>query len=252
MSGRSKPPNWYLDPLVAAQKREVHLQWIAHNVPAEMHIQRVLKTDVFEEAYGTDELLISLPLEANLKLGIDICATTVAQAANRSSDCTLRFIKADVRRLPLADECVDVVLANSTLDHFDTTIEIEESIYELARVLKSGGFLLVTLDNPHNPLFMLRAVAPWVGFRFRLGKTLSRRRLLAILDQAGLELQSSGFLIHNPRFISTFLFLALRRLLGSRADPAILWLLAAFSKFDRLPFREMTGVFIAACARKPK
>ena len=27
-------PNWYLDPLVAAQKRTVHLEWIGRNVPA--------------------------------------------------------------------------------------------------------------------------------------------------------------------------------------------------------------------------
>ena len=48
-------------------------------------------------------------------------------------------MNADVRRLPLADNRVDVVLSNSTLDHFDTEQEIEESLHELARVLKPGG-----------------------------------------------------------------------------------------------------------------
>jgi SAM-dependent methyltransferase len=245
-------PNWYLDPLAAAQKRAVHLEWIARNVPPGLRIQAVLKTDLFEEAYGHDELLFSLPLDASLKMGCDVSAATVARAANRASGRACQFINADVRRLPLADECVDVVLSNSTLDHFDTEQEIEKSLRELARVLRPGGFLLVTLDNPRNPMFfLLRAAVGWTGLSFRLGKTVPLRRLLRILDRAGLEVQSTDWLIHNPRIVSTLLFLMLRRLFGRRAGPAIQWLLAGFSKFDKLPTRGFTGVFIAACARKP-
>jgi SAM-dependent methyltransferase len=252
MKVEMKPPNWYLDPLAAAQKRAVHIDWIRRNVPPGLRIRTVLKTDLFEEAYGQDELLFSLPLDANLKIGCDLSAATAARAADRGRDRGCRFINADVRRLPLADNCVDVVLSNSTLDHFDTEHEIEESIHELVRVLKPGGILLVTLDNPRNLLFiLLRAAAPWMGVPFRLGKTVPRRQLLRILDRAGLELQSTGWLIHNPRFLSTLLFLMLRRLFGDRASPAIGWLLGAFSRFDNLPTRALTGVFIAACARKP-
>jgi SAM-dependent methyltransferase len=247
-----RQPNWYLDPLAAAQKRAVHLEWIRRNVPPGLPIQTVLKTDLFEEAYGRDELLFSLPLDAGLKIGCDVSAATVALAADRGRGHSCRFINADVRRLPFARDCVDVVLSNSTLDHFDTEQEIEESVRELTRVLKPGGILLVTLDNPRNPLFLLlRAGLPWMGLPFRLGKTLSRRKLLGMLDRAGLQLQSTGWLIHNPRFVSTLLFLTLRRLFGERASPSIEWLLRAFSKLGNLPTRALTGVFIAACARKP-
>jgi SAM-dependent methyltransferase len=248
----SKPPNWYLDPLAAAQKRNEHIGWIRRNVPPGMRIQTILKTDLFEEAYGLDELLYSLPFDASLRLGIDISAATVARAADRGRDSGCRFITADVRRLPFADKCMDIVLSNSTLDHFDTEIEIEDSLHELTRVLKPGGILLVTLDNPRNPLFfLLRVAVPWMRLPFKLGKTLRLRELVRMLDQAGLELQSTGSLIHNPRFLSTLLFLTLRRLLGSRADRAIQWQLEAFSKLENLPTRAFTGVFIAACARKP-
>jgi SAM-dependent methyltransferase len=249
---RSKPPNWYLDALAAAQKRDVHLEWIRRNVPLGLRIQSVLKTDLFEEAYGRDELLFSLPLDACLKIGFDVSVATVARAADRGRDCGCRFINADVRRLPLADKCVDVALSNSTLDHFETEAEIEDSLHERARVLKPGGILMVTLDNPRNLLFiLLRAPVRWMGLPFRLGKTLPLRKLLRILDRAGLELQSTGWLIHNPRFLSTLLFLMPRRLFGDRAGPAIRWLLGTFSRFDNLPTRAFTGVFIAACARKP-
>ncbi len=249
---QSKPPNWYLDPLAAAQKRAVHLEWIRSNLPTQLRVQTVLKTDLFEEAYGQDELLFSLPLDAGLKLGFDVSPSTVARAAKRSSGRACRFINADVRHLPLADECVDVVLSNSTLDHFDTEHEIEQSLRELTRVLKPGGILLVTLDNPRNPLFFLfRATLGWIGVSFRLGKTLPLRKLLQVLDRVGLETQSNTWLIHNPRFVSTLLFLALRRTLGPRADAPIGWLLAAFSKLGHLPTRGFSAAFVAACARKP-
>ena len=249
---RSRQPNWYLDPLAAAQKREVHLEWIRRNVPAGARIQTVLKTDLFEEAYGRDELLFSLPFDASLKIGCDVNAAVVARAADRWNDRACRFINADVRRLPLADESIDVVLSNSTLDHFDTEFEIEQSLRELTRILKPGGILLVTLDNPRNPLFfLLRTAVGWMGVSFRLGKTLPLHKLLPMLDRAGLKLESNCWLIHNPRFVSTLLFLALRRTLGRRADGAISSLLAAFSKLGHLPTRGFSGVFVAACARKP-
>ena len=246
-----KPPNWYLDPLVAAQKRDSITNGSGATFRQGLRIHSVLKTDLFEEAHGADELLFSLPLDARLKIGIDLSAATVAKAAVRGRDSGCRFINADVRRLPLPDNCVDVVLSNSTLDHFDTEREIEESLQELARVLKPGGILLVTLDNPRNILFaLLRAALPLAGLQYRLGKTLPLSRLLRMLDRAGLESQSTGWLIHNPRFLSTLLFLLLRRLLGNHADPAIRWLLRAFSGLENLPTRSLTGVFIAVCARK--
>jgi SAM-dependent methyltransferase len=245
-------PNWYLDPLVAAQKREVHLQWIARNVVAGSRIETLLKTDLFEEAYGRDELLFSLPLDANIKIGFDIDGGTVERAARRGGGPHCGFMNADVRSLPLEDACVDVVLSNSTLDHFNTEAEIDDSLRELARVLKPGGTLLVTLDNPRNPLFLaLRASPRWLGLSFSLGKTLPLRKLLSILERAGLEVQSTDWLIHNPRFVSTLIFLALRKSLGRHADRPIGWLLSAFSKLGDLPTRGFTGAFVGACARKP-
>jgi SAM-dependent methyltransferase len=257
VQGPARPPNWYLDPLVAAQKRDVHLRWVARNVPAGSRIHTLLKTDLFEEAYGQDELLFSLPFETGLRIGFDVESGTVVRAASREGGRSCLLINADVRRLPLADASVDVALSNSTLDHFRgardiAEQDIEASLRELARILKPGGILLVTLDNPRNPLFLaFRAAVGWLGSTYPLGKTLPLRRLLAMLERVGLEVKSTDWLIHNPRFVSTLVFLALRRLLGRRADGAISLLLVAFSALGSLPTRSFTGAFLAACARKP-
>ncbi len=234
---------------MAQQKRQVHLEWIRRNV--RQHSMKVLlKTDLFEEANGEDELLFSLPFEADLKLGIDIDETTVRRASLRRPGACKRFIAADVRHLPFEAGSVDTIISNSTLDHFDSAGDLEISIRELARVLKPGGRLLITLDNPRNPLYLLfRAGARRYGLTFRLGHTAGRRELARLFADAGLEIVSSDLLLHNPRFLSTLLFLALRRLrLGDRAIGA---LLSAFSFLGKLPTREYTAVFVAACGRKP-
>lgn len=245
----NRPPNWYLDPLVAQQKREVHLEWIKRNVQRRS-TSVVLKTDLFEEAHGEDELLFSLPFEADLMLGIDLDETTVRRAVSRHRGNSGRCAAADVRSLPFRSGSIDIVLSNSTLDHFEAADDLEISIRELARVLKPGGLLLITLDNARNPFYLLfRAGARRYGLSFRLGHTANRRELARLLENAGLEPLTSDLLLHNPRFLSTLLFLTLRRVrLGDRVIRA---LLGAFAFLGKLPTRDYTAVFVAACGRKP-
>jgi glycosyltransferase involved in cell wall biosynthesis len=247
---RERNGSWYMDPLVAAQKRAVHLEWIRRNVPAQQSVV-VLKTDAFEEAYGDDALLSSLP-EPSLAIGMDIDCATVHRAAQREHSVPAALLAADVRDLPFADASIDVVVSNSTLDHFSRKEDIDISIRELARILKPGGRLLITFDNPRNLLYQLfRGVAHWTGLSFRLGHTLGRRRLLAALESAGLEVRATDWLIHNPRFVSTLLFLSARRWGGRYAARIVAGLLRVFAALGHLPTRSMTACFVAACAEKP-
>jgi SAM-dependent methyltransferase len=147
---------------------------------------------------------------------------------------------------------MDLVLSTSTLDHFETTAELRAALAEIQRVLRPGGTLIITLDNAANPLYWLLRWASRSGWTpFRLGQTTTLRRLKRLLAEAGFEVVATDLLIHNPRLLSTALFLALRRALGRRADAPIRALLAAFSWLDRLPTRRWTACFVAACARKP-
>ncbi len=243
--------SWYLDPLVAAQKREVHQRlvrrWLNGAAP-----RSVLKTDVFEEAFGRDQILFDLFPEAGLVVGIDIDPAHVAAAHRHAPPRSLSFLVTDVRRTALRPSCFDLIVSNSTLDHFKTPAELRASLAELARLLRPGGTLVVTLDNPRNPLYR---ILRWLSRRrfapFSLGCTASRRELNAWLEASGLNVTANDWLIHNPRLLSTALFLALRRALGRSADPPIRALLGLFSLLGRLPTRSLTACFVAACARKP-
>lgn len=241
--------SWYLDPLVARQKGAIFLGWILRSIESRAAAD-VLKTDVFEEANGQDRILHSLFPGARRKVGIDIEETTVERAKNSGGD--FHCLCADVRALPFASESFDVVVSTSTLDHFEEPGDLRRSLRELARIVRPGGSLLVILDNPFNPLYH---PLKWITRRglspFRLGHTISRRQLAAELRAAGLEVRGSDYLIHNPRLISTAIYMTVRRVLGKRADGVIRFLLAGFEMLNHLPTRSLTGCFSAVSARKP-
>jgi SAM-dependent methyltransferase len=239
--------SWYLDPLVAQQKRDKHLALLRAWWESGSAI--VLKTDLFEEANGSDELLSSFPAHVTI-VGMDVVPTTVVRARARGVRPGL-FLATDVRHLALASQSVDLVFSNSTLDHFDEASDLDGSIAELVRVLRPGGRLIVTLDNPRNPTY---GVLRWVTRRgwspVTLGQTMTRQGLADAMRRAGVEIEGSELLIHNPRLVSTLLFMTLRRLLRSYADGPIRFLLGAFDRLGRLPTREYTACFVAVCGRK--
>jgi len=248
---RKEVRSWYLDPLAAEQKRHIFLSWI-QNCPGVSSPGRVLKTDLFEEANNRDQILWDLYPDAGLRLGIELEPGTAARAAARCPDSVARCLAADVRALPLPDESVDVIVSTSTLDHFAREADLRASIEELARVLRPGGRLFLILDNPRNPLHPLLCWFSRRGwFPFFIGRTLSASATSSQLASVGLETHSVEWLIHNPRLISTVLFLVLRRLLGRYADAPIRMLLALFALMGKTPLRSWTACFHATIAIKP-
>jgi len=249
--GQRRNPSWYLDPLVASQKREENLNllrgWLPKCAP-----KRLLKTDLFEEAYGQDSLWTDLLGEATVVIGMDVALPTARNASKRCSAGSARFLTADVRSLPLCSESIDLIFSNSTLDHFGSGEDFKKAVGELARVLRPGGRLIITLDNPWNLLYYpLRWASLSRIIPFYLGFTTTSSGLARALTDARLEVRDTALLIHNPRGVSTLLFLAIRRLARSYSDGAIRLLLRAFSQLRRLPTRNLTACFISACAEKP-
>jgi len=243
-------PSWYLDPLVAEQKRSVNLALLDRWTTG-TDTGTLLKTDLFEEANGPDEVLSGCSGYGRL-LGIDLALGEVAHARQRALGTDAVFAVTDVRQLALAPESVDVVFSNSTLDHFETTQELNKSLGELARILRPGGTAIITLDNSRNPLYWLLRLAGRSGRSpFPMGVTTSLAGLVRKLEAAGLEIADTDYLIHNPRVLSTLAFLTLRKIFGRSASRPIRWLLGAFAVLDRLPTRGLTSCFVAVCARKP-
>lgn len=207
---------------------------------------RVLKTDLYDETC-TEGLVPRLAARAQMAIGIDV-SPLVARAAVRRSG--VRAAACDVRRLPFRDASFDVVVSNSTLDHFARHDDIADALREIERVLDADGCLVVTLDNPGHPLVRVRnALAPLLQrfgvVPYAMGATHDRRGLRAVLDRCGFELVELTAVHHFPRVA----LVALERLVGRRADAGLLRVALRAEACGRWPTRWWTGQYVAALAR---
>jgi SAM-dependent methyltransferase len=223
-----------------------------------------LKTDLFDEAVG-EGLYPVLAERFGALSGIDSSAPIVRAAAARYPE--LRAMCADVRRLPFPDAAFQVVVSNSTLDHFDRPREIVVALRELARVLEPGGKLLVTLDNPGNPILALTKALPrawlnrlWFSHASRasavglapyyVGATLDRQTLNEVLRSAGFAVEAEATVVHAPRPLAVVLASRLERRSRPRAEERFSQVLMRCEHLARYPSRGFTGYFNAVLARR--
>ena len=215
-----------------------------------MRNPRVLKTDVFGEAtcpprafswdIGQPENLVGLDISFDL-------TRTAHENAVQLGYGAASYVASDARALPFADGSFDVVVSDSTLDHFNETGDITVGIRELVRVLRPGGVLIITLDNPQNlsePLFRF-----WLSIGrgpYFIGKTLSSRRLRRVMRSEGLEVTHTTAILHNPRFFAKAGMRLLRRLRPPHYERVARGILKAHDSMEHLPTRLLTAQFVAA------
>jgi SAM-dependent methyltransferase len=214
----------------------------------------LLKTDLFNEGIA-EGLYPALEPYADRVYGMDLSIGTVRTAQARHP--RLLGVAADARRLPFRDGSFDVVVSNSTLDHFEAVADIAVSIAEVSRVLCANGHLLISLDNLANPLVALRNALPLdllqrIGLvPYYVGASYGPRRLRHVLTQSGFEIEASGAIVHCPRWLAVALCrIAERRLRSTAAQQRWLRLLTGFERCSSLPTRYLSGHLIVARARK--
>jgi len=230
----------------------VNAALLARWLPADP-VGALLKTDLFDEAL-TGGLQPLLSARARRFVAIDLAAPVAAAARTRLP--ALHGACADVRRLPFGDGTFDVVVSISTLDHFPAAREIGRALSEIARVLRPGGELLVTLDNLANPAVAVRNHLPSRLLRrlgilpYAIGASCGPRRLRALLAAAGFEVRELAAVMHCPRAAAVAAAGLLQRGGGAATQRRFARWLMAFEALSRLPGRFLTGHFVAARAVK--
>lgn len=115
-------------------------------------VELLLKTDLFDEAVS-EGLYPLLESKAKRVVVMDVSFFSYKAASSRYNN--LKGTVADVRCLPFKDSTFDLIVSNSTLDHFESRVEIITSLYEIHRVLLPSGQLILTMDNLANPIIAL-------------------------------------------------------------------------------------------------
>lgn len=215
----------------------------------------MLKTDLFDEMCG-DGLFPILASRAGRVVGIDISHSALTRARARNSG--IRGVVADVVRLPFAGESFDYILSNSTLDHFGSLGEIRESLAELYRVLRRGGEMTITMDNPANPIIAVRNRLPFrllnrLGITpYYVGMTCTARQLRLLLDEAGFLVLETSSVMHCPRVLAVPLASLLDRYASTGVQRFFLKVLLAFERLRLMPTHALTGHFVAARVTKKR
>jgi ubiquinone/menaquinone biosynthesis C-methylase UbiE len=244
------------DELLAEQYRRVHLALLAKWTDS-ISDQTVLKTDLFAEAMCTSRAFLwdILQRKSNV-IAIDISAEISSKAKTKTTHYTpntpAEYITCDVRQLPFANNSFDLIVSDSTLDHFLHKNEIVTALSDLARILKPSGTLIITMDNKGNitePLFRL-----WIRLGlapFFIGKTYSIRELKRAMAEVGLCIKDTTAIIHNPRFFTKLIVTIIRRIEPARINKLINRLLNFLDSFENKKTKYLTAQFIAAKAMKP-
>jgi len=249
--------NSYSNELLAEHKRKTHLNLVARWAVVTNN-QRILKTDLFEEAFGSDQFLFDLA-EANSNIvGIDVSNEIVKRAKRNAKHYGVagEYICCSVRQLPLRSDSIDLIISDSTLDHFPDQSDIVAALQELRRVLCVGGTLILTIDNKANltyPPYIFIRVWMLLGLAaYFIGKTLSPNELRHTLEESGFSVEESTAIFHYPhpdglvRIVERFL-----RWLGKgKFNNAIRKSLTFLDKLEGKRTKYLTGRYIAVKAVK--
>ena len=229
-----------------AHSDEVNNQLLRRWLPAGQG--RLLKTDLFDEAVGGG-LFPELAARADEVVGVDVSPAAVRAALARYPRLDAHV--ASVLSVPFANGSFDAGVSNSTLDHFKSHATLRSAVSELARVIRPGGKLVITLDNRANPIVALRTS---ILFRplhrlgvvpYFVGATYGARGLAKLLDDTGFDVVEITSFMHCPPQLAAY-WAGRRR--APHDNGRHLRRVLRFEAMERWPTRHLTGHFVGALA----
>jgi SAM-dependent methyltransferase len=248
-------PSYHLDPVMAAHKRRVHRELLDEWCD-DLEGARILKTDLFEEALGEDQVALDWPDPARgaALFGSDLSHEIAVRSRRRAAERgrALPVSVGDARMLSFGEGTFRYVFSPSTLDHFDHREDLLRGVREAIRVLEPGGILVLTLDNPRTFFYPVVRLLGGCGlFGFRLGATVKDGELRPLLERWGVEVLDCRAVYHVHRLVYTAALKAIR-LLGLSGTAASL--AGRFRKLERRQGRRgqfRSGWYTAWKLRKP-
>jgi SAM-dependent methyltransferase len=210
---------------------------------------RCLKTDLFEEAICLQHPMADLPEGS---VGMDGSIGVVASAKNHLAPASgFHLLVSDLRQSPIRPGTLASILSGSSLDHFETEEELTSGLAEVTAGLAPGGVLVLTLDNPRNPLIWIRNHLPYRWLHrlglvpYFVGRTWSRNQARKQLEELGLEVTAETAVAHVPRAPAIWLDSLTRGWRSDLFERMLIRAYLAFEALEPLPTRYLTGYYVA-------
>ena len=123
-------------------------------------------------------------------------------------------------RLPVATDCLDVVLLPHTLEFTD---EPHEILREVDRILIPEGHVVILGFNPWSPWMLWHMVLAWRGKPPWCGRLIRRGRLMDWLQLLGFDVVQSRYFFFRPPLANKMIMKRLRFLdrIGKRWFPVV-------------------------------
>lgn len=210
--------------------------------------KKILKTDLYEEAFTGNHFLFWLTRQNANVFGIDISHEIVKKSQlypGRINGYLKNCITSDIRRCAFRDESFDLIISNSTLDNLvaqDATM----ALAELKRILKPKGILILTLDNGHNPLYCLGyAIEKFLKTnKYYQDQCYSIKKAKTLAEQNNFVIQDITAIVHIPTpFNKIAIFL--QKINGRVFQKFIRYCISLFSRLGNKRTKLLTGWYIA-------
>ena len=126
--------------------------------------------------------------------GIDIRKKAIMRARNRAPGRKLYFMEMNAEGLDFPENHFDKIISFCVIEHLQ---DDEKTLRQIARLLKPGGRLFLSADSLSNP--GLRAEEKESHRRrYRVNQFYDREVVSGKLQQAGLKLERSQFVLSSP------------------------------------------------------
>ncbi|MCX5866403.1 MAG: class I SAM-dependent methyltransferase [Proteobacteria bacterium] len=217
---------------------------------------RTLKLDLYNEAFGTQDLGSWLKARSRQFLGIDISPVIARRAQTRlSRDGREKagLVVGDIRRLPFQSRSFDLVFSFGTIEHVR---EVRQALAEAARVLKPRGRLILFVNNLFNlfgaPLLNL-GLSPWLKRYTSYEPAFSPQRVRGWVEAEGFRVIQADGIILLPKplryfelAVEGFGLSPLRRLARGFTGAGV----KAARRLEKIDFLRRGGEMIAVVGEK--
>ncbi len=145
----------------ANKQENIYLEHIARYMFASQFIQGKEVLDIAcGSGYGSAFLMQS---GAKTVTGVDISEESVTYCKDNYKQEGLSFLVGDVRKIPLPDNAVDVIVSFETIEHVDEESQ-KKFLAEVGRVLRKEGMFIVSTPNtlvaPAGNPFHIKELTP--------------------------------------------------------------------------------------------